>query len=328
MGMDRAEGLQHFYIRQSERGKRFMKGWGMHCLQQQELFGREMDAAVRRIKERVGRRQLFCIHMCFSRSGYMLRRGSTALYAYGHRYLLEKDPVFEEIDLGPLVQPMWEFEDGLMETLRDYKNLLTSNDVQVLMQSEYVPLLISSLEQLLRYYIRGNRADFLEGMELEPGFRITAGEYQGGSREVYITEKLDDEGMDLEQLFKRHPEEEDICCYKCYEHADAHDLGLRGMYLIMSRFEQGDFTGTDFTDCYAMESEWNDCRMQGTVWGNAKLFGAAFRNSDLRGADFRGAKLWNTDFTGSGLEGARFDRENQYMGNLNPRQRQEIIICL
>lgn len=327
MGMDRAGSLHHFYIQQLERGQQILKGWDIHCLQQQELFGREMDAAVQRIKDRVGRRQLFCIHMCFSRSDYMFRRGKVALYAYGHEYLLEKDPVFEEMDLGPLVQPIWEFEDDLMKMLRDYKNLLTPNDVQVLMQSEYVPLLISSLEQLLKYYIRGNRADFLEGMELESDFRITAGEYQGDFREVYITEKLNDEGMNLEQLFKMHPEEEDLCCYKCYEHADAYNLGLQGAYLIMSRFEQGDFTGTDFTDCYAMESEWNDCRMRGTVWKNAKLFGAVFRDSNLQGADFCGAKLWNTDFTGSILEGARFDKENQHMGNLNPKQRQEIIIC-
>jgi len=327
MGMDRAEALYQFYIQQLDEGRKKLKGWDVHCLQQQELFGQEIDAAIRGIKAKVGKRPLFCIHLCFFRSDYMMRSGKAALYAYGHEYFLEKEPVFEEINLKPLMNPMWEFEDHLIKQLRDYKNLLTQNDVQILMQSEYIPLLTSLLEQLLKFYIRRNRVSFLENMELEPGFRITVGEYQDNFREVYITERMNDEGMNLEQLLKMHPEEEDLCCYKCYEYAEACNLDLRGAYLIMSRFEQGKFAETNFTDCYAMDSEWNDCQMRGTVWKNAKLFGAAFCNSDLQEADFCGAKLWDTDFTGTNLKGARFDKENQSMGKLSSEQRQEIIIC-
>lgn len=325
--MDRAEGLYRFYVQQLEEGIKDLKGWDIHCRQQQEVFKREMDATIQRIKESVGRRALFCIHLCLFRSDYIFRKGKASLYAYGHEYLLEKEPVQVEIHLKGLMEPLWEFEDRLISLLADYKNVLTKNDVQVLMQSEYVPLLIDALEWLFKYYIRENKALFLEGMELEPDFRITVGEYQSRIKEVYITEPLDDEGMNLEQLFKAYPEKEDLCCYKCSKYARASNLKLCGTFLIMSRFEQGDFTGTDFTDCYAMDSEWNGCLLRDTVWKNAKLFGAAFRFSDLQGADFRGAKIWDTDFTGASLKGARFDRENQQMGNLDPEQRREIEVC-
>ncbi len=327
MKMDRAEALYRFYVQQSEQGIKDLKGWNIHCQQQQGLFNQEMDAAIQRIKDKAKSRPFFCIHLCLFRSDYLFRQGRVFLYAYGHEYLLEKNPVKEEIHLKSLMEPMWKFEDHLINLLGDYKNVLTKNDVQVLMQSEYIPLLLDALEHLLKYYIRESKASFLNDMELEPDFRITVGEYQSGIKEVYITEPLDDEGLNLEQLINAYPEKEDLCCYKCYKYAEACNLDLRGIYLIMSRFEQGDFTGTNFTDCYAMDSEWNSCLLRGTIWKNVKLFGAAFRFSDLQEADFCGARLWDTDFTGASLKGARFDRENQYISNLSPEQRQEIVVC-
>ena len=325
--MDRAEGLYQFYVQQLEMGMKDLKGWHAYCRQQQALFNQEMDAAIQRIKERAGRRPLFCIHLCLFRSDYIFRTGKASLYAYGHEYLLEEEPILEEIHLKTLMEPLWNFEDHLVKQLGDYKNVLTKSDVQVLMQSEYIPLLMDALERLLKYFVRESKALFLEGMELEPDFRITVGEYQSEVKEIYITEPLDDEGMNLEQLLKAYPEKEDLCCYKCCKYSRASNLKLCGAILIMSRFEQGDFAGTDFTDCYAMDSEWNGCLLMDTVWKNAKLFGTAFRFSDLQGADFRGAKLWDTDFTGASLKGARFDRENQQMGNLSQEQGQEIVVC-
>lgn len=73
--MDRAEGLYRFYVQQLEEGIKDLKGWDIHCRQQQEVFKREMDAAIQRIKESVGRRALFCIHLCLFRSDYIFRKG-------------------------------------------------------------------------------------------------------------------------------------------------------------------------------------------------------------------------------------------------------------
>ena len=79
-----------------------------------------------------------------------------------------------ENDLGYMIGTFYS------TVLGGYKNVLTKNDVQVLMQSEYIPLLLDALEHLLKYYIRESKASFLNDMELEPDFRITVGEYQSG----------------------------------------------------------------------------------------------------------------------------------------------------
>lgn len=324
--MERAERLYQFYIRQMELGFQQFKDWDIYYRNQQGWFEQEMSAAIQRIKMKIGNAPLFCIYLCLFRSNYMFRNGNVCLYAYKKEYFLEKDPVCEEIDLKCLIQPLWNFEDELINQLRGYKNWLIKNDVQVLMQSEYVPLLLEALEWLMRQYIRKNREMFLENLKLEADFRVSVGEYQGRYKEVYITERLDDEGVNLEQLLQKHSDEEDLCCYKCYENAYACNLNFRGRYMIMSRFENGVFSGSDFSGCYAMESEWNNCKMEKTIWKNAKLFEASFCYSDLREADFRGAYLLDTDFTGAILTGAKFDSENQSMGNFNLKQAEEIII--
>ena len=62
MKMDRAEALYRFYVQQSEQGIKDLKGWNIHCQQQQGLFNQEMDAAIQRIKDKAKSRPFFCIY--------------------------------------------------------------------------------------------------------------------------------------------------------------------------------------------------------------------------------------------------------------------------
>ena len=297
-----------------------------YCHENLELLCEGLHVAFRQLWKRLEEEKrleqsVFSISLCVLRSRFLQRDGRVRIYAFNELFYLDSDALWVEWDAGALFHFLWEMENHLISSLRDFKNVIKEGDIQEILQTEYVPLVIQYITELTRFAIRKKKVDLSPALPQAGRFCVTVGEYRGTFDEVYVEENELENDLDLGKLMETGKTKEIQFYSKNCKSLQWKKLKLNGMNGTKSNFHHIDFSGSDLNESYFIKAGFYHCNLKNTSWKGALLFDADFSDSDLSGADFRGAmapvtrpglfnrnllSLVGVDFTNVNLEHADF----------------------
>lgn len=293
--MDRDERVESFYISQIGSGMEKLKELDRFCWKNRDCFKEELERTFKRLAEGIasaqrekGMEEIFCISLCFFRSKFLMREGTIRIFGLDKRFFLDPDPVWEEMDLSPLCAYIWALEDGMTKELLRDRSGLSPSDVQGMIQTEYVPLLIGYMTELARYAVRKGGNSWLDSILTTDGFSIMAGEYQGSLDQIYVTEAVDTRGRGLGRYLDVCKADAASLACKRYRNETLENMDLSGMNFTKSHFEQVRLCSSSLEGGILLKTEWAKCSLPHNSWKGAFLFGADFSGSDLSGSDFSG----------------------------------------
>ncbi|WP_313577873.1 pentapeptide repeat-containing protein [Lacrimispora sp.] len=297
-----------------------------YCNENLELLCEGLQAAFRQLWKRLEEKKrleqnIFSISLCVLRSRFLQRDGRVRIYAFNESFYLDSNALWVEWNASVLLHFLWEMENHLLSSLKDFKNVIKEGDIQEILQTEYVPWVIQYITELTRFAIRKEKIDLSPILPQTGRFCVTVGEYRGTFDEVYVEENNLENDLDLRKLLET-VETKEIGVYgRNCKNLQWRGLKLKGMNGTKSNFRHMDFSGSDLSESYFIKAGFYHCNLKNTLWKDALLFDADFSDSDLSSADLSGAmapitkpglfsrnllSLMGADFTNAKLEYANF----------------------
>lgn len=282
-----------------------------------EYFTEQFDEEQKEKKDK----NLSCIHFSILRTRYLYRDGTVWIHGWDERLYLDSEEVRTKWDASILFQYLWDLENSLSHSLKDFKGIITMSDLKEMMMEEYVPYLIQCLTEVIRYAVRKNYFQGLSKLPLNPDFYMMVGEYRGRFDEVSIEKR----SSDLLKLLESDPENHTELFCRYYTDIKSEHLILERMNFTKSDFLHVDLIGASFCEAYLIKTRFMDCCLKNSSFRRSLLFDADFSGSDLSGADFTGSmasvtepdlffpcffSLIGADFTNANLSDVNFTRAN------------------
>lgn len=264
-----------------------------YCNENMETLCEELQMAFRQLWKRLEEEKrleqsIFSISLCVLRSRFLQRDGRVRIYALNESFYLDSNALWVEWDASDLFHFLWEMENHLIFSLRDFKNEIKEGDIQRILQIEYLPWVIQYITELTRFAIRKKKIDLSPVLPKAGRFCVTVGEYRGAFDEVYVEENGLEDDLDLIKLIETGETKKIEIYGRNCKNRQWKGLKLEGMNGTKSNFYYMDFSDFDLSESYFIKAGFYHCNLKNTLWKDALLFDADFTDSDLSGADLRG----------------------------------------
>ncbi|MHC1686045.1 MAG: pentapeptide repeat-containing protein [Clostridiaceae bacterium] len=276
-------------------------------------------------------------------------------HGYNHLWYLDKNSIYEEIDLKFLFEPFIELKEQLNKAKKPYLGKINQYDIQKIIFELAVQCFNSMSETVRAFFWNFDEEQWAFEGTFSEFYTIKWSEYQGSSETIFamdITEKTTEQLIEL----KKEPEEKLPFVYSVWCNSSFIDGDLTKQNMLFINFKGSKLSDMNFSESTIVTSQFKDTEIKYCVFkeanltaasferaeikhskfDNAQLIGADFRksslrdttfkNADLKRADFTDASFENVSFEGADVEDAIFNAQDVPFLHLTPEQLQTIYI--
>ncbi|MBU3215193.1 pentapeptide repeat-containing protein [Clostridium estertheticum] len=243
------------------------------------------------------------------------------IHGYSSLWYLDKNSIYQEIDLKFLFEPFIKFKGKLIQAKNIYMGKVNFYDIQEII-FELVVECYNSMSELARIWLWNlDEEVWVKNGSFSDMYTVKWSEYQGQSETIFAMDNREKIMKDLLEL-KKVSEEKLPLVYSVWSNSNLEngDLTKQNMLFINFKasklnnidFSESNITTAQFKDTNIKKCEFKRSKLIGTSFEYAKIEGCNFENADLRAVDFRKSILKditfkNVDLRGSDFTGAIFN---------------------
>ncbi|MBB6624510.1 pentapeptide repeat-containing protein [Clostridium gasigenes] len=243
----------------------------------------------------------------------------TFIHGYNSLWYLDKDSIYEEIDLKFLFEPFIDLKEKLIKEKKIYMGKVNNYDIQEIIFDLAVECYNNMSESARNWLWNLDEEEWMKESSIQDFYIIKWSEYQGESETIFTMDNKEKNIKELLEL-KKQSEEKLPFVYTVWKNSilENGDLTKQNMLFINfkgSKLKKIDFSESDiiraqFKDTEVKKCEFKNSILIGTSFENSKIEDCNFNNGDCRGGDFRKSELQYVDFGNANLKNSNFTNAN------------------
>ncbi|OOM76180.1 hypothetical protein CLPUN_27930 [Clostridium puniceum] len=227
---------------------------------------------------------------------------SYKIFAHGYNSLwyLDKDSIYEEIDLKFLFELFIDLKEKLIKEKKIYMGKVNKYDIQEIIFNLAVECYNDISISIRSWFWNLDEEPWMKENFIETFYTVKWSEYQGKSEILFA---MDNRQKDINELLelKKQPEEKHPFVYTVWKDSKLEVGDLTKQNMLFINFKGSRLKEINFSESYIIKGQFKAAKIQHCEFENSKLGGASFENAIIQDSNFRSAECIGVDFSNSEL---------------------------